>query len=99
MRKNCPRCDSQPDFNDRFCGNCGFNLQDSQQALAGTQLEMRSSDIQFSLGVVYFKNGKYDKCIETFEKILKDDPAHGEAREMLNKARSAMAGQDGVTRS
>lgn len=91
MNRNCPRCQAAAEAQDKYCGACGFNLTANAALAAGTQVEMKMSDIHLNLGVVYYKNGKYAKSVEMFEKILEQEPNHQEAIEMLEKARMALS--------
>lgn len=86
----CPRCGKSYSSEDKFCGFCGYNLTVQINSNFVTQRALKVSDIRFNLGLVYFKEGKYSQAIETFEKILKDEPDHLQVQEMLERAREAL---------
>ena len=87
--KKCPRCSYDIYTNDKFCGFCGYNLSASDSESTFTKQDLKLSDIRLNLGVIYLKQGKNDLAIELFEKILKQDPKNGNARQMLENAKAA----------
>lgn len=90
MSKKCPKCQKEVYPEDLFCGNCGFNLSVQEHKVVGTQVDLKLSDIRFNLGMVYLKKGEYAKAIDTFEKILKEEPDNLQIMEMLKQAREAL---------
>ncbi len=90
MHDSCPRCGANVNSQDKFCGFCGFNLSATTNFVAGTQMEMKLADIHFNLGVVYFKNGKYTKALELFEKLREEAPENAEVLKMLEKTQNAL---------
>ncbi len=87
MEIYCPRCNTENETGDRFCGYCGNSLEKTEGIMVGTQVEMKLTDVHFNLGMVYFKKGDFIKAVEMFEKVLGNAPAHQAAREMLAKSR------------
>ncbi len=88
MERYCPRCNTQNEPEDRYCGNCGYNLQAKEGIMGGTQVEMKLTDVHFNLGMVYFKKGDFPEAVNMFEKVLANNPAHPAALEMLEKLRN-----------
>lgn len=92
MNNSCPRCGSITYSEDRFCGICGFNLSQKNvpQPVAGTQVDLKLSDIRFNLAMVYYKKGDYAKALDTFESLLKEDPDNPQVKEMVEMAKAAL---------
>ncbi len=86
----CPRCGQMAEPTDRFCGYCGFNLFSLMQKMAKTQKDFRVSDVRLNLGVIYLKMEKYAKAIETFEKILNEEPNNLKAAGYLQEAKDKL---------
>ena len=89
MNANCPRCQKETQTQDKFCGGCGYDLQEVATApVAGTQLDIKVSDVQLSLAMVYFKNEKYDQCADLLRKVLAQDPDNLNAHALLDRVRA-----------
>ncbi len=84
--ETCPRCNNRIYADDLFCGQCGFNIMAQQSAMSATQKELKLSDIQLSLGIVYFKKGEYPKAKEIFQKIVESDSGNNHAHRLLTQA-------------
>lgn len=89
--KICPRCDKEIQYEDKFCGFCGYNLLMEKAGSSYTQQELKISDIRLNLGIVYLKQGKFEMAIENFEKVLEMDPENISVKKMLQKAKSAQS--------
>ncbi len=83
----CPRCEKQIDPEDLFCGNCGLNIMAQASFGGATQKELKLSDIQLSLGIVYLKKGEFAKARDIFNKILEVDPENQHATRMMEQIR------------
>lgn len=92
MDNSCPRCGSVIYKEDRFCGICGFNLAHKSTAkpVAGTQVDLKLSDIRFNLAMIYYKKGDYAKALDAFENLLKEDPDNPQVKEMATMAKAAL---------
>ena len=90
MIKTCPRCGFAIQPGDFYCGKCGFNIFEKESKVSLTQAELKLDDIRLRLGNVYLKKGEYSKAIETFEKVLQDNPKSAEAQHLLDNARKAL---------
>ncbi len=86
----CPRCAKSGNSDDRFCGFCGYNLMVQNASDFVTKQSLKVKDIKFDLGLVYFKEGKYQKAFEIFEKIHQSDLSNIQATEMYERARDAL---------
>ena len=86
----CPRCARSCENEDRFCGICGYNLTVQNASDFVTKYAVRVKDIQFDLGVVYFREGKYQEAFEIFERIHRDDPDNIPVIEMYERTREAL---------
>lgn len=86
----CPRCGKFYDPEDKFCGFCGFNLAALMTTERDTQRALKVSDIHFNLGMVYYKMGKFDLAMQTFENCLEKNPDNLRVRNMYKQARKAL---------
>ncbi|KPK28987.1 MAG: hypothetical protein AMJ61_00430 [Desulfobacterales bacterium SG8_35_2] len=89
MDSSCPNCNFQIFPEDIYCGKCGNRLKEQKLVFGATQQALKASDIQFKLGVVYFKKREFQKATELFTKILEEEPTHTEALEMLDAVKNA----------
>ncbi len=89
MKDHCPRCQAEKKNADRFCGECGFRLNEEEVLTDGTRVEMKMSDIQLNLATVYFKRADYQETKRLCEKILVLEPGNKSAQELLEKAAEA----------
>lgn len=88
----CDRCGSPTGSKDRFCGFCGYNLTVKNSSDFVTMHAMNAGNIQFDLGVLYFKKGKYEEALEIFENIRKEKPDNLQVINMCERARKAVNG-------
>jgi tetratricopeptide (TPR) repeat protein len=86
----CKRCGKAFGAEDKFCGFCGFNRAALVTCELDTQRALKVNDIQFNLGIVYYEVGKYAQAMETFEKILEENPDNLRVRAMYERARKAL---------
>lgn len=89
MKDNCPRCQCETQVDDVFCGGCGYNLGESIPAVAGTQLDIKVTDVQLSLAMVYFKNDKFDECLGLLRKVLLQDAENSDALALIDRVQEA----------
>ncbi len=89
---DCARCGSPTGSKDRFCGFCGYNLTVKNDSDFVTMYAMDAKDIQFDLGLMYFKEEKYQEALEIFEKIKKGKPDNLQVINMCQRAREAVNG-------
>ena len=89
----CARCGSPVGPNDRFCGFCGYNLTVKNESNFVTMHAMNVRDIQFDLGLLYFKEGKFQEALEIFETIKKKKPDNLQVINMYERAHKAVQGK------
>ncbi len=77
--KICPKCQTENELIDNFCGRCGFRFDAFSKGLGLTQKELKTVDIKTNLGLVYFNMGKYDDALEILEKVLAGNPENQQA--------------------
>ena len=53
------------------------------------------SDVHYKLGHVYYKRGKLEDAIRSWEDSLNDNPGNTQAREMIEKAKEELAASGG----
>ena len=88
--KKCPSCRTEIFTEDKYCGNCGYNLSIQMQSnTIFTQRELKVNDIRTNLGVIYIKQGKYELAIQNFKKVLEEDPDNELVCQMLEQAQAA----------
>ena len=90
----CHRCGSPYKSEDRFCGFCGYNLSVTNSSNFVTMHAIHAKDIQYDLGLLYFKEGKYQEALEIFEKIQKETPDNLQVINMYERTREALNGSD-----
>jgi hypothetical protein len=86
----CPRCSRVPQPDDRFCGYCGYSLEDENTKGVSTHESLKLVDIQMNLGIILFKKGEYEKAIEKCEVILRTEPENTQAQQLLYEAKRAL---------
>jgi len=89
----CARCGSPTGTKDRFCGFCGYNLTVKNDSDFVTMYAMDAKDIQFDLGLMYFKEERYQEALEIFEKIKEEKPNNLQVINMCNRASDAVNGK------
>lgn len=71
----CPHCRTPCDLEDQFCNQCGAHLKELETLGQGqTRKALSLSDVQYNLGLVYYKKGEYDKALQCWEKGLRQSP-------------------------
>lgn len=88
----CQRCGSPHKSEDRFCGFCGYNLTVENDSDFVTMHAINAKDIQFDLGLMYFKEGKYQEALDIFDKIQKEKPDNLQVINMCERTREALNG-------
>lgn len=91
----CKRCGEIFNPEDKFCGFCGFNLAALETSELATQQALKANDIQFNLGLVYYKMGKYTQALEIFEQFLEKDPHNVQVKDLYENAREAVKANNG----
>ena len=86
---NCPECSASHEPEDRYCPQCGHRLQpvDADDMML-TQKALDISDVQYKLGMVYFKKGDHMRAVETWKKALAGRPDDAELEALIQDARS-----------
>ena len=87
----CARCGNPNGSKDRFCGFCGYNLTVKNESNFVTMHAINARDIQFDLGLLYFKEEKYQEALEIFETIKKQKPDNLQVINMYERAREAVS--------
>ena len=86
---HCPRCRTACEPEDRFCSQCGHRISQAEdRAPVGTQKSLDISEVQYNLGMVYFKKQDYQRAVETWEKVLVRRPGDEELKALILEARS-----------
>ena len=85
----CSRCGKFYNSGDRFCGFCGYNLNVSDTNFV-TLHDLNAQDVQFDLGLLYFKEGKYQDALEIFERMKKKKPDDLQVMNMYERTREAL---------
>ncbi len=86
---NCPRCGASREPEDRYCAQCGQRLLPfSAVGAMNTQKTLDIADVQYKLGMVYFKKEDYLRAAEVWEKVLKERPDDSELKALIQDARS-----------
>ncbi len=88
----CTLCGTPTGSTDRFCGFCGYNLTVKNDSDFVTMYAMNAKHLQFDLGIMYFKEEKYQEALEIFEKIKEEKPDNLQVINMCQRAREAVNG-------
>ena len=88
----CPKCQAAVYSENQYCSHCGHKLDLSSQACGGrvTQKTLKSAEVRYKLGIIYFKRGKYQKAIETWEKLLDEESDNFAVEQLIDNARKQM---------
>lgn len=92
MMKICPKCETGNEFDDNYCGLCGFKFNAFGSSLGMTQKELKANDIQINLAIVYLKMAKYDAALDIIDKVLEKEPGNLQAlslRDRFQKVRAS----------
>ena len=86
---SCPKCQAETYPEDKYCGQCGHKLVSTFPTRRGriTQKAMNTGDIRYRLGMIYFKRGKYQEAIKTWQKILEDESENIAVKQLIDEAR------------
>jgi cytochrome c-type biogenesis protein CcmH/NrfG len=74
---------------------CGYNLTVQNSSDFVTRHDININDVQFDLGMIYFKEEKYGEALEIFEKMYHQDPDNLQVLDMYERTRQAVAKIDG----
>ena len=86
---DCPQCGASCEVEDRYCPQCGRRVASADAAsTAATRKAMDVTDVQYKLGMVYFRKGDYLRAAETWTKVLKTRPGNEELKALIQDARS-----------
>lgn len=93
----CPKCHSETYPGDKYCGQCGHKLVSSSHMRGGemTQKSMKAADVRYKLGMVYFKRGKYEEAIKSWQKLLEDESENEAVKQLIDEARRKLKRIDG----
>ena len=88
----CPYCKASCEPQDRYCSQCGVRLAEEafMESGARTQKSLDLVDVHYNLGLVYFKKGRYQEALETWEKGLARDPGNKALQERITEVRKMM---------
>ncbi len=87
--KTCPRCHTPNSDEHRFCGLCGYNLAVESVSNFVTKVAIKANDVQFDLGVLCYKDGKYDQAVAIFQNLLDSNPDNLQVAQMLQQVQEA----------
>ena len=82
---NCFKCGASFIGGDKFCPQCGIELENSLVGNFKTQIGMNIEDVRTNLGMVYFKMGDYEKALNEFQQVLKHNPDDAKAKTMIKQ--------------
>lgn len=89
----CPNCKAQCESEDRYCSQCGARLNQAEFVDSdATQRSLGLVDVQYNLGLVYFKKEEYQKALETWQKALSMDPDNEILQQRIGEARERLEG-------
>ena len=71
---NCPKCSAKTNSVDKFCGQCGYELEIQPGTQSMTQDDLKLENVQYNLGIIYLKMKKYQEALDIFQNLLEDDP-------------------------
>ena len=85
----CAECGASHHPEDRYCPRCGHRLTEADVSEAiNTQESLDLFDVQYKLGLVYYRKGDYPRAVETWEKALKRRPGHIDLAALVEDAKS-----------
>lgn len=91
----CPSCKTPCEEGDRFCNQCGGRIETTEDPGGGhTQKALSLSDVQYNLGVVYYKKGELAKALECWEKGLRQTPDNAFLQERIVELKEEIAGAE-----
>ena len=88
----CPSCKTPHLVDDRYCGQCGARLvaEEFTESGARTRKSLNLVDVQYNLGLVYYKQGQYQEALETWQKALESNPANEALKARIADATTAL---------
>lgn len=87
---NCFKCGSVYYENDKYCAECGVKLENLTPSF-NTQTGMNIEDVRSSLGLVYFKMGKFEQALTEYEKVLEYNPQDANALDMVDQIKAKLS--------
>ena len=85
----CSECGAGYEDEDRYCPQCGNRLAEGNATEAiNTQESLDLFDVQYKLGLVYYRKGDYPRAVETWEKVLARRPGDIDLASLVEDARS-----------
>ncbi len=74
----CPNCDTPCKPEDYYCPQCGTRLPGGESAGGGmpTMKSLDLVEVYYTLGLIYFRKGEYEKALETWRMALERDPGN-----------------------
>ena len=82
---SCPNCGTYIENDDKFCGQCRFELTVQKIAPQLTNQEINVNEVRTNLAYVYYKMGEYKKALEIFRKNLELNSNDENAKQMINQ--------------
>ncbi len=94
----CSICSASYQVGDRYCPQCGERCS-SAYALEGmsTHRSLNILEIQYRLGMVYFRKGDYVRAVAVWEKVKKGRPRDSRLDGILDDARSRLQESERVS--
>lgn len=88
----CKACSEGFETIDRFCPKCGERVTQPLQAGDSgggfdTMEAMDVGDVQFRLGMVFFKKGAYARALEVWAKVLERQPENNNLKSLMADAK------------
>ena len=100
MAYSCSECKVSLACGERYCPSCGQRQASAPPAIdegLNTAHALSITDIQYKLGVAYFKKGDYLQAERTLEKVLEERPEDASLRALLLDVRSHLKGSSQST--
>jgi tetratricopeptide (TPR) repeat protein len=92
----CEKCNNICYPEDKYCGKCGAKLTwktksiyvggMAERDIKSTKVSLDARYVLYQLGMVYYRKGKLDDAISTWQKLLEFDPQNEKAKSMLERA-------------
>ena len=89
----CANCETPHGTEDRYCNQCGARLAQPEVMGSGAQTQQSLSlvDVHYNLGLVYFKKGKLQEALETWERALEREPGNLALQERIAETKDRLA--------
>ena len=86
---NCAQCGAAYESEDRYCPQCGRRLSLLEaEGGVNTQKPLDILEVQYKLGMVYFKKGDYQRAAEALGRVLRERPDDADLKRLVRDARS-----------